>query len=69
MAMCWKYFLPFSLVSLMGAALWAWMVPPGAQFIAGIVLFVVLGLGLLAVFVKRVLYVHRTTDILDLRGV
>jgi len=69
MTMCWKYFLPFALVSLMGAALWVWLVPEGAQLIAGIALFAVLGLGILAAFLRRVQFIRKTTDVLDLRGV
>jgi len=68
MAMCWKYFLPFSLVSLMGAAAWTWMVPGSAQLYLGIVLFVVLGLGILFAFLKRVQHVRKTTSVWDLRG-
>jgi NADH-quinone oxidoreductase subunit H len=68
MTMCWKYFLPFSLVSFMGAAAWVWLVPASAQLYAGIAFFVVLGLGIFVAFVKRVLYASKTTDVWDLRG-
>ena len=52
----------------MGAGLWVWVVPESAQLIAGIAFFVVLGLGLAAAFAKRVAYIRKTTDVMDLRG-
>jgi NADH:ubiquinone oxidoreductase subunit H len=69
MNMCWKYFMPLSLASLIGAGVWTWLVPDIGQTIAGYVIFAVGGLGVFYVFVRRVMYARRTTTVWDLRGV
>jgi NADH:ubiquinone oxidoreductase subunit H len=68
MNMCWKYFLPFSLASLMGAAVWVWVLPPIAREVAQWMLFLGGGVGIAFVFVQRVRFARRTTEIWELRG-
>jgi NADH-quinone oxidoreductase subunit H len=68
MNMCWKYFLPIALVSLMGVALWSWLVPAPIQAAVSGLVFAVGGIGVAWAFVRRVQHVRRTTTVWDLRG-
>ncbi|RMH42871.1 MAG: NADH-quinone oxidoreductase subunit NuoH [Deltaproteobacteria bacterium] len=68
MNMCWKYFLPIALASLIGAALWTWLLPDIAQTVARVLLFVVGGLGIFTAFLARVNHVRKTTTVWELRG-
>jgi NADH-quinone oxidoreductase subunit H len=54
MSLCWKYFIPFSLVCFVGELLWVWLVPSLAQAIVPAALFAVIGLGGGAWFAGRV---------------
>ena len=68
MNMCWKYFMPISLLSLLGAAGWVWFLPALAQEIVSWILF--LGCGVLPVllFIRRVLHNKRFSVTDTLRG-
>jgi NADH-quinone oxidoreductase subunit H len=56
MSLCWKYFIPITFVTFLGAALWGWLVPPGARVGVRVAMFAVFGLGVAFLFVRRVLY-------------
>ena len=74
MNMCWKYFLPISLASLILVSAWVWIAPEPmsgrntAREIMRYAMFIVAGVGPLVFFVRRVLYTRKTTKVLDLRG-
>jgi NADH:ubiquinone oxidoreductase subunit H len=70
MNMCWKYFLPISLVSLIAVSGWITIAPQGTlpRKIMSWAMFAVFGVGTLIWFTSRVLYARRTTKVLDLRG-
>jgi NADH-quinone oxidoreductase subunit H len=68
MTMCWKYFLPASLVSLIGSALWTWLLPAWAKLIGELAMFAVGGVGLGVLFLSKVNHVRKTTEIWELRG-
>jgi NADH:ubiquinone oxidoreductase subunit H len=68
MNMCWKYFMPLSLVSLMGAAAWIWLVPDLGRTLASLLMFAFGGVGVGVLFIRRVLYTRRTTSVWQLRG-
>jgi NADH-quinone oxidoreductase subunit H len=60
MNLCWKFFIPISLVSFLVLAAWLWLVPPLVQRLLQGALFVLVGLGGTAYFARRVRYNLRT---------
>jgi NADH-quinone oxidoreductase subunit H len=56
MNMCWKYFIPLSFVCFVGTTAWTWLVPPLGQRVVAALIFAVMGLGLGAYFISRVVY-------------
>lgn len=68
MNMCWKYFLPISLVSFVAVTGWVWLVPPIVRQIVRFAMFGVFGIGIFGYFVARVNYTRKTTRVLELRG-
>ena len=70
MNMCWKYFLPISLVSFIAVTALVWLAPyptlPRLALRYG--MFAVFGVGTLVYFISRVRYTRRTTKVLELRG-
>ncbi len=68
MSMCWKYFMPITLTSIIGAGAWVWLIPGDIQPYIAMVIFAIGGVGLLAAFLKRVNHVRKSTTVWDLRG-
>lgn len=68
MNMCWKYFMPATLVSLIGAAVWVWVLPEPARLGARLLIFAVGGVLVAIHFIRRVMYARRTTEVWDLKG-
>jgi hypothetical protein len=70
MNMCWKYFLPISLVSLIAVTGWVAIAPQGSLLhsLMQYAMFLVFGVGTFVFFVSRVIYTRRTTRVLELRG-
>ena len=54
MNLCWKYFIPFSLVCFVGELGWVWLVPAPAQTVVGVAMFAVFGVGFGGWFAGRV---------------
>ena len=61
MNMCWKYFIPVSLVSLILVSGWEWLVPPQGRELVRYAMFAVFGVGLAALFFSKVIYTYRST--------
>jgi len=59
MDLCWKYFVPWTFVSIVFCALWLWLAPPAVRMGVQILTFVVCGLGLTYLFFARVSYNHK----------
>jgi NADH-quinone oxidoreductase subunit H len=70
MNMCWKYFLPISLVSFVAVTALEWAMPLRTlpREILRFAMFLGLGGLIVGYFVKRVLHIRRTTRVYDLRG-
>jgi len=56
MSLCWKYFIPITFATFLGAALWVWLAPPWVRVGMRLALFTVFGLGVAVLFVRRVMY-------------
>jgi NADH-quinone oxidoreductase subunit H len=54
MNLCWKYFIPFSLVCFVGEMAYVWLVPELLQTIVRIVMFALFGIGFTGWFISRV---------------
>ena len=56
MSLCWKYFVPWTLASIMFCALWLWLAPPMVRTVAQFATFAICGLGLTFIFFSRVAF-------------
>ena len=56
MSLCWKYFVPWSFVAIIGTAAYVWLAPGWLQLASQIGTFVVGGLGMTYIFFSRVFY-------------
>jgi NADH-quinone oxidoreductase subunit H len=59
MALCWKYFVPWSFAAIVFSALWVWLAPGGLRLGVQVLTFVLCGLGLTYLFFTRVVYNFR----------
>ena len=56
MRLCWKYFVPWTFAAVLFQAFWVWVVPPAGRCIVAVLTFLTCGLGLLFLFVSRLLF-------------
>ena len=56
MSLCWKYFVPWTFVSVLFQALWIWLAPLPLRGAVQVGTFLVFGMGLLFLFFSRVFY-------------
>ena len=56
MDLCWKYFVPWTFVSIVFCALWLWLAPPMLRTVVQLATFGICGLGLTYVFFARVAF-------------
>jgi NADH-quinone oxidoreductase subunit H len=56
MDLCWKYFVPWSIASIVFCALWLWLAPPMLRTVVQFATFGICGLGLTYVFFARVAF-------------
>jgi NADH-quinone oxidoreductase subunit H len=56
MRLCWKYFVPWTFAAVLFQAFWIWVAPPAGRSIVAVLTFLCCGLGLVFLFVSRLLY-------------
>jgi len=56
MALCWKYFVPWTIATILFTALWVWLAPGFLRLAVQVGTFVLCGLGLLYLFFSRVVH-------------